>query len=72
MHLLIFMFHREIQAQQVLLVQRVQLALRDPQVIQAQLVIQVCLVKRAHKVHLDKDLIFEVHTLQEQFTMSTL
>jgi len=58
-----------------------QLEPREIQEVQVQLVIQdllgllvskVLLAIQAHKVHLDKDLIFEVHTLQEQFTMSTL
>ena len=69
---------RELQELKVLLapkepqVLRVGLVVRDHRGILVQLVIQVCLVKQAHKVQLDKDLIFEVHTLQEQFTMSTL
>jgi hypothetical protein len=55
-----------------LLVLQVQLDQQEALVQQVQLVIQVCLVKQVHKVQLDKDLIFEVHTLQEQLTMSTL
>jgi hypothetical protein len=63
---------RDLQAQLVLLDQqvlRVRKVSLDQLVHKAKLAL---LVTQAHKVYKDKDLIFEVHTVQEQLTMSTL
>jgi hypothetical protein len=66
---------QQLQAQRVRKEQLVQQVLRVRKVLWDQLVHKAklaLLATQAHKVYKDKDLIFEVHTLQDQLTMSTL